>query len=1525
MRKRSSFLKIVLVFSLLLLPFALSLLNCSQAIQINHIGIASQHFDTSNTVLIAGNLYHFNVSLSTDAKKLSIVAYHGDTLPDATDRNPGNYYRWEYHNGEWKDTSGHGCSYLIPSQCTKVNHTYSFYLSIDHKTHPGKWTIVIFVDDHEVSSQSTVVVVAGLHMFLSSIIGIFESRVDSPHRDFIAALLCYDQKQQASVTKKDTVLYMKETTKVPGASVRQKQLLDEIMTHSSQHIAPKAMDDSLQSIGSTYPRSKLKDNYVQTSSVTLKKGDGGRKSCGSLFGKHQHFFVFAVGLLVLSAACMPFITHWSVGNENAPAITILNIKSYPMVGGNWIVQFTTMGVADLVITAVNGTTWKDDSDDYDLRFSELKCGNETMKYSWIDDSVVIENYSSTEIGYEICEVLTSGKHILRFQFGDDVAYANNDATDWWWNESWINRKLLTINASQVDDDLTNFPILVSFTDTDLRDDAQNSGNDIVFTNVTGTKLNHEIESFNGSTGELVAWVNVTSLSSSTNTNIWMYYNNSGCSSQENEEGTWDDNYVAVWHFHDDSLNDSTTNGYDGSNGGTTYNSSCKIGGGRAYAGDDTIDINNFYDLSTELTAEAWAYRDSGDSSSFVRFFTEGPDWSDNDWCLYWRTSDDNVRFVINDNDYSEGGTFTYSATWFHVAVTYDAGDAYLYRNGSEDADWSGQYANSINNNENLLTIGNQNGGGRGWNGKIDEVRISNINRSASWLSTSFNTMNAPDTFLSRGDEENVTNTFVEDIDPYTITYKPYMLTASAPSGLDNVILWYRYSTDNMSWGNWVQNETDSVSPWQWNFNFSNGTGYYEFYSIGNKSGLPDEIPPGSADAICYFNQTINTDPSIDVVYPLNGSSSISLQPTCRLYANDSDGDTLTVRWYENTTGSFVLRNTNTSVTADSLLSYTFSQFDAYFTMYWWRISINDSNGGWANATYHFTTRTVNTVVDTIYPYAISVSPFSLTATGDDSLDNVTLWYRYSNDNDSWSSSGPSVNFGRDSYPGSGTTRTISSYVYAIEYEASTTGYVHNITWYLRKTAGTTNFKVAIYNSDKELLGDGSRSGVGSANWYTTELDSPVYVEEGQTYWLAGRAETATTYCYHGSTTNENGLYHILAYGSFPQNTLGSTGTHTNRAYYVYATIKEEDIDFSWVNWGNASNPDTSSPWEWSFDFPNGTGYYQFYSIGRKDDAVENAPDFPDAICYYDNPAAPVINNYDLRNSTGSKLNNATGLLDAATEYYFTVNVTDANGWTDIKYINITAWYDFGSESTTYNQTTGGNLNMFLQYRNILGVKEFLMIWPDDEAQLISSNCTITSYNSTTRIFKFSFVPFGQVRWANSNGSWDGTQNITNDPYSWNFNITVIDSIGLSRWKTDEYGIYRYTSVTTSQDWVDVFAAPGFNDSSSIVTVIYSSNYDFNLTIYFEENLTNTSWGDFISIADNVHILANADPTDDITYDILFLGIGEANAVDIINSSGIFTKDGVSQAVNVQFDVFIPLGTSGGRYTARVATKISHAT
>jgi len=138
-------------------------------------------------------------------------------------------------------------------------------------------------------------------------------------------------------------------------------------------------------------------------------------------------------------------------------ISILNVQSYPQVGANWTVQFTTIGTANLTITAVNETSYTemlidDTSSGDDLEILSLICNTTSyfdknknissgtefilsngsvVGYSDISDqsldvsSLFIENYSCGGIGFLTVRVITEGVHNQMFQFGFDFGFANN--------------------------------------------------------------------------------------------------------------------------------------------------------------------------------------------------------------------------------------------------------------------------------------------------------------------------------------------------------------------------------------------------------------------------------------------------------------------------------------------------------------------------------------------------------------------------------------------------------------------------------------------------------------------------------------------------------------------------------------------------------------------------------------------------------------------------------------------------------------------------------------------------------------------------------------------------------------------------------------------------------------------------------------------------------------------------------------------------------------------------------------------
>ena len=329
----------------------------------------------------------------------------------------------------------------------------------------------------------------------------------------------------------------------------------------------------------------------------------------------------------------------------------------------------------------------------------------------------------------------------------------------WYNASWAYRKKITVDHTKVGADLMDFPVLVSLaSDADLANDAQDDGGDILFTKSDGTtKLDHEIEKFDGSTGKLIAWVKVSSLSSSVNTEIYMYYGNATCGSQENIMGVWASGWKTVCHMAETSGNekDSVTNSLDYVKTGTVASVAGKIGQARkSTSGDSNYLIKSevgFPDFRP-ITVMAWV-KFSSWLAEYGRVFSREPSGSGGlDWECGGSTSPPYaLRWWVGDS-FDSATALTPLETWYFVATTYvnPTATARIYINGVEDA--TGTMPDKTCSNP-LYLFRSGKGTGRGMDGTIDEFRMYNGELSAGFIKTCYNNQNSPSTFCLVGDEE----------------------------------------------------------------------------------------------------------------------------------------------------------------------------------------------------------------------------------------------------------------------------------------------------------------------------------------------------------------------------------------------------------------------------------------------------------------------------------------------------------------------------------------------------------------------------------------------------------------------------------------------------------------------------------------------------------------------------------------------------------------------------------------------------
>ena len=343
------------------------------------------------------------------------------------------------------------------------------------------------------------------------------------------------------------------------------------------------------------------------------------------------------------------------------------------------------------------------------------------------------------------------------------------------NEGWTYRKKITINHTQVAGNLINFSVLVSTTDADLRDKAQDDGDDILFMNDSGvaTRLFHEIEYFDNSSGELVAWVNVPTVYDNKDTFFYMYYGNPTCNNQQIPERILDSNYCGVWHLVD--FLDSTNNGNDGTNHGTN-DCKGKIGNAKEFirTNKDYIDLGDMPEPAnnkiTTATFEMWINPYNVEEGNILISKINSGDYEPDRLSYGWSIgSTGKIGFSLYSGTWYPAGNKMYfntndsyvvSGSWQHVSVVIDLSKkkANIYYNGEEKDNTRKvvgtppTYFYDVNYPEEFGRIVWEGASGR-YNGAMDEVRISKVCRSSGWISTEYHNQNNPLGFLSFGPEE----------------------------------------------------------------------------------------------------------------------------------------------------------------------------------------------------------------------------------------------------------------------------------------------------------------------------------------------------------------------------------------------------------------------------------------------------------------------------------------------------------------------------------------------------------------------------------------------------------------------------------------------------------------------------------------------------------------------------------------------------------------------------------------------------
>ena len=328
--------------------------------------------------------------------------------------------------------------------------------------------------------------------------------------------------------------------------------------------------------------------------------------------------------------------------------------------------------------------------------------------------------------------------------------------------------------------LTNFPVLVVLSNNvggsgfTFDDFVTTNGLDLrFFTNLTdSTSLNYEIESWATGPGQAsYVWVQVPTVPADGSGSFWMKWGDPADSNRlacTTNGAVWDADFQGVWHMSEPNARDSTANHNHGTSFNNTTTSNAVMGlaqhfdplGGSTFAcvqmptgtALDSVQNNSY-------TLEAWfqpRVDPPGDPNAGLGAYgvVIKPGWHDG---LVNQGTNANMGHIVSGGaQYTAGGPCV-AGVYHHLVGTVDrpAGIVTLYMDGKP-----GVQANFPPNSAPYTSFSGPWRIGSAWtqtgawawpaDGNIDEVRISDIARSADWAWASYMSQASNNVLLSYG-------------------------------------------------------------------------------------------------------------------------------------------------------------------------------------------------------------------------------------------------------------------------------------------------------------------------------------------------------------------------------------------------------------------------------------------------------------------------------------------------------------------------------------------------------------------------------------------------------------------------------------------------------------------------------------------------------------------------------------------------------------------------------------------------------
>ncbi len=312
-----------------------------------------------------------------------------------------------------------------------------------------------------------------------------------------------------------------------------------------------------------------------------------------------------------------------------------------------------------------------------------------------------------------------------------------------------------------------------------------------------------------------------------------------------------------------------------------------------------------------------------------------------------------------------------------------------------------------------------------------------------------------------------------------------------------------------------------------------------------------------------------------------------------------------------------------------------------------------------------------------------------------------------------------------------------------------------------------------------------------------------------------------------------------------RNTVLNISAIATNAEYVELWYSYASINGSYGNYSLfANDTDSSDGWSWTFDFPDGDGWYRFYSIsGNSSSGYRDLPpDLPDAECGYDvtppsiiinspingtitntssmtimwagNDSVSGIDHYEIRIDGGSWLNVGT-----STSHDFT-SLSDGSHTADVKAVD-----NAGNEATDIVTFTTDTTNPTVTITS-----------PSDNSIFNTSSVTVqwTGSDSASGIDHYEIRIDG--------GSWTNVGTSTSyDFIGLNDGSHTVNAKALDKTGNEAIDTVTFTTDTTSPT-ISITSPPeGATVSTSNVTVTWRGDDADSGINHYEVSIDNGSW------------------------------------------------------------------------------------